>query len=1160
MSPARTLTYRVEIDTGTARQQAAAMRAAFEKEMRQVKVGNIAAPDAGKGRRAYDELSAGADKLGKANDGARKTLENLVAGYISLQGAQMALRGLSAIDSLGTQATRSAFAFNKLSGGSEKAGANLLAIQRAGSGTIGVLAAMESGTTALSLNLADTAKEFGDITTAARAVTIVSPIIDDAASAVSELGVAAANLSYRRLDQLGLSVGDVRQRIGELKRENEGLDESAAFLQATVGLLNEKYGDLVNSTEAAATAQERLGVAFGEFARLASTTDFTKAIVSGPFESLAGLLEAANVSIFGGKAGGFAVENQLAANAELAKNAYMSTADSLGQAADIVKRINDAAVAGAPGVAQYQQQAVEVGAAIVRWGYATDEQIAKLQLLDKTVAGLGTPSDPNAFGNFATMQAQAERAAAEQRAAGIFEQQGGINQALTGAAQKNVGTLGLEQTLQLLKEQKSLVDQAITELVASATVNPDEIALRLAEIQQQSVQAFSDAASAMPEIDGATTAASFDVISQALADLNQGFVDFLPNTAALREDLIGLSEDIAFSGVMTEQQAAQLDYLAGAAAAVGNETSLLTAVTDELGISFLASNESAASTVDAMYQAQASYLAGALTADQYAGVMAALGGQLLQLAGEAGVATSAILALNAAQGGASGLPGFARGQQIGNAINQRIETRQATIDRDRARTEAERAAKQAAAEQERAAKRAGKALEDGAKKAANELKSALGKVPGLFSRTQVTEQDMKFSKAGVYQDKADEYLRRLQAEVEQGKDLFADVSIEDARQSLTALGVRVAEDNQIAFEQFVDAYESGLLFADAANVDKYINKDAVQRELELQKKAQEGKDNVYKAFGVAIDDASAAAVAGISGGGGGSVAAGGAAALSGQLIPMAADGVPTLGGYTIAPTLDTTALQEQLAAFKFEVELSASTGSNLVVALGQQIGENSQAFLVQGQAVGAILGAGVVTGAQNGADLGAGLLTAIATDIAAQSQFFLAQGQTVGAIVKGGVASAFNAAGGADSNGQAQTDIAMGMLRALNSQFSASQNMFYAAGQTPAVSTLDGFKATISQTAEGAPLVTPLVTALNTQIRLKGQDFQNQGITIAQYVQNGLSVGFASEAFKATLSSVGESLYASIRAGLLNAANGGDLVESLGAKILADISSEVEAP
>lgn len=1263
----RELVYRVTIDTSSAKREAAHIRTALENELRSIKVGDITVPRMSGAAKTYDDLATGADKVAKANKGVSETLENLITGYLSLQGAQMAWRGLSELDKLGTQATRSAFAFDKLSGGADKAGANLLAIQRAGAGTIGMLAAAETGTQALSLKLADTGKEFADLTTAARAVTIVSPVINDAASAVSELGIAASNLSWRRLDQLGLSVGEVREEFGQLRRENEGLDESAAFLEATVGLLNEKYGDLVTSTEAAATGQERLTVAFGEFARLAATADFTKSLVSGPFESLAGLLEATNVSLFGERAGAFAIENQLAANAEMATRAYMTTADALGEAYDIVKRINDAAVAGVPGVAQYQQQALEAGAAIVRWGYVTDEQIAKLQQLNSAVAGLGTPSDPNAFGNIATMAAQAERAAAEQRAAGIFEQQSGINQSLNSAAQKSVGTLGLEQTIATLKEQKALVDQAITELVASATVDPDEISLRIAEIQQMAVQAFSDMAAMMPEVDPSVTAGSFETINQAMQALNQGFVDFLPSASAVRDELASLAEEVMFTGVVTDEQAAALQNYASVAAAISDETSLLSAVTDELGISFLYANPEASGLIDAMYQAQASYLSGSITAEAYAGMISVLGQQLLILAQQAGVATGSILALVQAQAGLAGKGGFQVGAARGNAVAARISAQQDARDRQRAIQEAERAAKRSAQEQERSAKRAGKELESAAKKAGQELKSALDKVPGLFRRTQVTEQDVKFSEAGVYQDKADEYLRRLQAEVEQGKDIFPDVDIESAKQSLRDLGVQVADDSKVAFEQFADAYESGLLFADPANIEKYINKDAVEREMELQKKAEEGRNNVYKAFGVVIEDAAAAAAGGASGGGGGGISVGDIDFT--PQVAAAIDDSPLFNGepylLNLDPVVDQNAIWSQLempagggskgwnipvqpvmygpqpkpgagfpafnptamgladlsqqAGGKVEVTatLAPDAGSTLASDLADQLAKQVDTFKSQGGTIGDILLAGISesfnviqgdqvvdTGvadgiiASIGAQLGAkmevlknvgkgageivksglaenisstqwvdgemvapiatGMVTAINTQIRSQSEAFKREGTTAGQLVMAGVSGGFG--GTAGMNGEPSTDLAMAMVKALNTQFTTAQNFFYATGQPAAFSVMDGYKGSFVASGEGTPLVTPMITAINTQIRASSESLRAQGTTMAQYVQHGFTTAFNGESFKAAIVAAGETMGAYLEIGILSRISGGALVEAIGAQILADMSAEVEAP
>lgn len=71
---------------------------------------------------------------------------------------------------------------------------------------------------------------------------------------------------------------------------------------------------------------------------------------------------------------------------------------------------------------------------------------------------------------------------------------------------------------------------------------------------------------------------------------------------------------------------------------------------------------------------------------------------------------------------------------------------------------------------------------------------------------------------------------------------------------------------------------------------------------------------------------------------------------------------------------------------------------------------------------------------------------------------------------------------------------------------------------------------------------------------------RQRGGTAARELQIGFTSSFDSESFKTTLVAVGESMYVSIRSGLLNAANGGDLVDMLGSKILADIAATVEEP
>lgn len=1161
----------------------------------------------------YNTLAQGAEKLKKSNEGVAASLTDLITGYLSFRGAQAALQGLQQIDQLGTQAVRTAFAFDELSGGANQAATNVLAIQRAGAGTIGALSAMSTGVQALSLNLASSAAEFGEITSAARAVALVSPVINNASDAIAELGLAASNLSYRRLDQLGLSVGEVKDRIGELKRENDGLDESAAFLQATVGLLNEKYGDLVNSAEAAATGQERLTVAFAEFGRLIATTDVARGVTEGFFGDWAGVLEAANVTFFGIEAGAYAVEKTLEGFAKTATDAFMPDAGRINVASEIIEEINNAAIEGKPGIEGYQQQALAVAASIVKWGSASEEQIRQLREIQTITQNLGTPNDPNSFqpgNNLAVIQAR--RAAEEQRAAAIFEQQSSVNGSLDSAAKKSVGTIGLENALSLLKQQKALVDQAITELVADATiVNPDEIALRIAEIQQGATQAFADAAAALPEVDASVTAESFGILGQALADLNQGFVDFLPSTAALRDDLITLSDEIAYTGVTTEEQAAQLQYLAEAAAAVGNEQSLLTAVTSELGVAFLSQNEAAAATVDAMYQAQSAYLAGQLTAVQYAGVMAALGGQLLSLASDAGVATGAILALNAAQGGAAGLPGFAQGQAIGGGVAQRIQTQQAQRDREASRKAAERAAKEAEAaakragrEAESAAKRAGKALESAAKKAADELKSALKSVPGLFGRSPVTKEQIDLAKQGVPQNFADDYLRRLEDEVFNNKD-WADVSIEEAKAALAKIGITASENNKAAFEQFAQAWDSSALFADKENLS-FINQEAVKLQLDLQEKAKQGQANIYELFGIAVDEAVESIGSGISGGGvaavGGGISGTGEGItipVKGELIPMTAGDTASAGGgtFAITPMIDTQAIQDQLDLLTlppFEVtamgladlqtqidtispsiKIKSSLDGESFAALFEKVQSTKptiaiksklndtdfQDFLTKVESTKVSLTPIFTATPTNLSELAVAVETQAQISIPVGLYSTLETMQELATIVGMTKISIPVSLSAMNADGSQSSDIALGFVGELNRQFDTNANFFYAAGQGPAGNVLNGYKGFFGTASnEGAPLATPLVTAINTQIRMKAEDFKNQGVTIAQYVQAGVSIGFNSESFKAALVSVGESLYASIRTGLINAADGGDLVESLGAKILADLTVEVEAP
>lgn len=127
------------------------------------------------------------------------------------------------------------------------------------------------------------------------------------------------------------------------------------------------------------------------------------------------------------------------------------------------------------------------------------------------------------------------------------------------------------------------------------------------------------------------------------------------------------------------------------------------------------------------------------------------------------------------------------------------------------------------------------------------LESMLASVPGLFSTTSVTAEDMLLG--GNYQNKADEYLRRLRDEVQNGVD-WEGVDIGDAAGALGLDGGVAAEE---VLRQFEAAWQNSSLFANPANM-KFLDMDAIQSHLEQQLASAEGEKNLKALFGIGSDE------------------------------------------------------------------------------------------------------------------------------------------------------------------------------------------------------------------------------------------------------------------------------------------------------------------
>ena len=897
--PSRELIYRVAIQTNDARRAATNVRATFERELRTISLGKIdtssitqAATDANRLRVELEAAARAGQNVKVAPvrspaapaglpadssfvfggiDDSINQVKVLVASYIGLQGV------IAAIDlsKLGTQALRTYASLNILSGGGKQTEEVLNAIQKASNGTVTQLEAAGIATQGFALKLARTPAEFEKLTRAAREIVQVSPIINNVSEALTQLALFASNeQSFARADQLGLAVGEVKDRMAELRRENDALSGSQAKLLASVQLLDEKYGATLDTIEAQATGIERLRVAW-EDARVAfATGDFGIASeffsIDKPASNIASMISVLTGNYSDLQAVTDRIKGTLG-TLENRKTAFLFPKDTQPQIDKLnagfdsykqaVEEVNRALAANAPGADKYKESLADLSLQIVQTGGIDEQQIAKLQELhtwfNETAIAVTNLSEAEKLR--ADNKITADQFA-KVRKGNIFEQQPAIEQALAGRAAKAAPTAGLEQTIVLYRQQKALVDQAIKQLIDSGVSDQNELAIRVSAITSELLAPFDELEAKASAIDLGATIGNFDQVGTALAGLNAGFVDFLPGLSAAREELVTLSTEMALTGQITDEQAARLEYLAAVAYSAADGGSALSQVVGDLGTDFLESNSYAAELVNQLFLAEAAYASGAITGDIYAGITTILTGRLLTLAQGAGIATGAIYALNQAQAGLASAGGLAVGGNIAN----RIQSTQQTIAREQNRREQERYNRDLARSQERSAGRAGKLLEDGAKKASQELKSALDKVPGLFSASQVTEQDMKDTELGVYQEKADEYLRRLRDEVQNGRD-WEDVSIEEARAGLERAGLQIGETAEQTLMFLERAINDSSLYSAVENIPIFINEEAVKLTQELQNKSEEGRKNIYEYFGIQVDEAVGAA----TGGGGG---------------------------------------------------------------------------------------------------------------------------------------------------------------------------------------------------------------------------------------------------------------------------------------------------
>lgn len=347
-------------------------------------------------RKRLQQEEANPNFESKALSGLQGAIVGGVAGYFTVQGIrQIAQTGVE-LAQMNTTLGRSEKAFETLSGSAEKAEKILRAVQTASGNTVTEFQAIQIANQAQALGLAKTTEQFEKLTKAARAVTFVSPVIHDVQSAITELALASANLSFRRLDQLGLSVTEVKAKMAELKAANSGLDDSQAFLQASVDSLNQKFGGLLDSTEAQAGGVEKLTVAWSNFMQVVAQgplgeganraagyagglLDKLTALLSGDYSKLANTQELQKVI------DQLNVERNIRQNAGINDPQYDHSAEIAGlqNLLDVQTAYDKAVQDGVVGLDQYASALSQItGQAIVQQN-VTAEQAQQVDYLNK---------------------------------------------------------------------------------------------------------------------------------------------------------------------------------------------------------------------------------------------------------------------------------------------------------------------------------------------------------------------------------------------------------------------------------------------------------------------------------------------------------------------------------------------------------------------------------------------------------------------------------------------------------------------------------------------------------------------------------------------------------------------------------------------------------
>jgi hypothetical protein len=184
-------------------------------------------------------------------------------------------------------------------------------------------------------------------------------------------------------------VTEVKTRMSELKAANSGLDDSQAFLAASVDALNSKFGGLLDSTEAQAGGVERLTTAWSNFVASVATSKLGD-ILNSQLSGIADVVDRANAFVSGDT-------SQLGTSANLQKRIqtiqsrpdgsglkeYLPDLERLKTLLDEVDRLS---AAGVPGLDSFTERLRIMAGESVAAGHVTEDAAASMGYLQAALA------------------------------------------------------------------------------------------------------------------------------------------------------------------------------------------------------------------------------------------------------------------------------------------------------------------------------------------------------------------------------------------------------------------------------------------------------------------------------------------------------------------------------------------------------------------------------------------------------------------------------------------------------------------------------------------------------------------------------------------------------------------------------------------------------